>query len=212
MGFDLSDCTHGLAFWDVRRPSQRRCRSGFAPDSLFSSDRNQRHLLVFLGFRPKLFKEPKIVFSNHPTMLAASHAVTRLSEKSPAFFVGTDRLCPGRTRLECSEQSKKRNFERMETPRRIITRTAWRLAKNYWTSEEKRSAWALLVAVGFVNLGNGYIGVRINLLNRAFYNALQMVDAMELLRQVGNFVILVTFPVLISVSALYLCQLLQIRC
>jgi hypothetical protein len=81
MGFDLSDCTHGLAFWDLRRPSQRRCRSGFAPDSLFSSDRNQRHLLVFSGFRPKLFKEPKIVFSNHPTMLAASHPVTRLSEK-----------------------------------------------------------------------------------------------------------------------------------
>ena len=24
---------------------------------------------MFSGFRPKLFKEPKIVFSNHPTML-----------------------------------------------------------------------------------------------------------------------------------------------
>jgi putative ATP-binding cassette transporter len=38
-----------------------------------------------------------------------------------------------------------------------------------------------------------------------------MFDAMELLRQVGIFGIMVTFAVLISVSALYLNQLLQIR-
>jgi vitamin B12/bleomycin/antimicrobial peptide transport system ATP-binding/permease protein len=99
----------------------------------------------------------------------------------------------------------------METPTRIITQTAWRLAKKYWTSEEKRSAWVLLVAVVVLNLGNVYIGVRINQWNRAFYNTLQMFDAMGLLRQVGIFGILVTFAVLISVSALYLSQLLQIR-
>ncbi len=129
----------------------------------------------------------------------------------PGAFMGTDRLCPRRTRLECSEQAQKSNFKRMETPRRIITHTAWRLAKQYWTSEEKSSAWALLVAVIVLNLGNVYIGVRINQWNRAFYNALQMFDAMELLRQVGIFGILVMFAVLISVSALYLSQLLQIR-
>src|SRR5260370_38994593 len=99
----------------------------------------------------------------------------------------------------------------METPRRIITRTAWRLAKSYWTSEEKRSAWVLLVAVVVLNLGNVYVGVRINQWNRAFYNALQMFDTMELLRQVGIFGILVTSAVLISVSAPYLSHLLQIR-
>jgi vitamin B12/bleomycin/antimicrobial peptide transport system ATP-binding/permease protein len=99
----------------------------------------------------------------------------------------------------------------METPRRIITRTAWRLAKSYWTSEEKRSAWLLLAAVLTLNLGNVYIGVRINQWNQAFYNALQTFDAMELFRQIGVFAILVTFAVLISASALYLNQLLQIR-
>lgn len=71
-----------VASWDLRRPSQRRYRSGFAPDSLFSSDRNQRHLFVFSGFRPKLFKEPNIIFGDSLTVLAASHSVTRLSEKS----------------------------------------------------------------------------------------------------------------------------------
>jgi hypothetical protein len=40
---------------------------------------------VFSGFRTKLFKEPKIVFSNHLMMLAASQSVTRLSEKSPVL-------------------------------------------------------------------------------------------------------------------------------
>jgi putative ATP-binding cassette transporter len=62
-----------------------------------------------------------------------------------------------------------------------------------------------------LNLGNVYIGVRINAWNRAFYNALQNFDAMELFRQVGVFCILVAFAVVISVSALYLSQLLQIR-
>jgi vitamin B12/bleomycin/antimicrobial peptide transport system ATP-binding/permease protein len=57
----------------------------------------------------------------------------------------------------------------METPRRIIIRTAWCLAKSYWTSEEKRSAWNLLVVVIVLNLGNVFIGVRINEWNRAFY-------------------------------------------
>ena len=99
----------------------------------------------------------------------------------------------------------------METPRRIIIRTAWCLAKSYWKSAEKRSAWSLLVAVIVLNLGNVYIGVRINEWNRAFYNALQTFNAMALFRQVGIFGILVAFAVLISVSALYLNQLLQIR-
>jgi vitamin B12/bleomycin/antimicrobial peptide transport system ATP-binding/permease protein len=99
----------------------------------------------------------------------------------------------------------------MPTPRQIITSTAWRLAKSYWTSEEKRSAWVLVLAVVILNLGSVYIGVRINEWNRAFYNALQTFDAPELFRQIGVFGILVTCAVLISVSALYLSQLLQIR-
>jgi putative ATP-binding cassette transporter len=99
----------------------------------------------------------------------------------------------------------------METPRRIITRTAWRLAKNYWTSEEKRPAWALLLTVVSLNLGNVYIGVRINQWNRAFYDALQAFDMHELFHQIGIFSVLVVCAVLISVSALYFTQMLQIR-
>jgi vitamin B12/bleomycin/antimicrobial peptide transport system ATP-binding/permease protein len=99
----------------------------------------------------------------------------------------------------------------METPRKIIARTAWQLAGLYWTSEEKRSAWILLSSVILLNLGNVYVGVRINQWNRAFYNALQAFDAPELFRQIGIFGILVSCAVGASVSALYLNQMLQIR-
>ncbi len=99
----------------------------------------------------------------------------------------------------------------MRTTRRNITRTAWRLAKCYWTSEEKWSAWALLVGVIGLNLGNVFVSVRINEWNRSFYNALQAFDREGLFQQLGNFGILVFFAISMSVYSLYLSQMLQIR-
>ena len=95
--------------------------------------------------------------------------------------------------------------------RRNIARAAWRLAKCYWTSEEKWSAWALLIGVIGLNLGNVYISVRINEWNRSFYNALQAFDRGELFRQLGFFCILVLFAISMSVYGLYFSQMLQIR-
>jgi putative ATP-binding cassette transporter len=97
------------------------------------------------------------------------------------------------------------------TARRQIMRDAWRLAKPYWISEEKWSAWGLLLAVIALNLGNVYISVRINAWNNAFYNALQAFNSGELFRQLGTFCILVAFAIAMSVYALYLKQMLQIR-
>ena len=76
-------------------------------------------------------------------------------------------------------------------PGRNITLVAWRLAKSYWTSEEKWSAWSLLLAVLGLNLGTVYISVRINAWNNVFYNALQAFNSGELFRQIGAFCILV---------------------
>ena len=95
--------------------------------------------------------------------------------------------------------------------RRNTIRAAWRLAKVYWTSEEKWSAWGLLLAVVALNLGNVYVSVGINEWNKAFYNALQALNSIELFRQLGIFCILVVFAIAMSVYALYLNQLLQIR-
>jgi putative ATP-binding cassette transporter len=88
---------------------------------------------------------------------------------------------------------------------------AWRLAKGYWTSEERSSGWVLLLAVVALNLGNVYISVQINEWNKSFYNALQAFDRGEMLRQLGIFCILVAFAISMSVYALYFSQLLQIR-
>ena len=89
----------------------------------------------------------------------------------------------------------------INTARRHTVRDAWRLAKHYWTSEEKWSAWGLLLVVIALNLGNVYISVRINAWNNAFYNALQAFDSGELLRQLGIFSILVGFAIALSVYA-----------
>jgi ABC-type uncharacterized transport system fused permease/ATPase subunit len=90
-------------------------------------------------------------------------------------------------------------------------RDAWRLAKPYWKSEERWSAWALLLGVITLNLGNVYISVRINEWNKAFYNALQAFNGAAFFRQLGIFAILVAAAIAMSVYALYLKQMLQIR-
>jgi ABC-type uncharacterized transport system fused permease/ATPase subunit len=98
-----------------------------------------------------------------------------------------------------------------DTAKSNIMHDAWRLAKTYWTSEEKWAAWGLLVAVVALNLGNVYISVRINDWNRSFYSALQAFDSGGLFRQLGIFCVLVTFAISMSAYALYLNQMLQIR-
>ena len=92
-----------------------------------------------------------------------------------------------------------------------MVRDAWRLAKSYWISEEKRSAWGLLFAVVALNLRNVYISVRINEWNKAFYNALQKFDGGEFFRQLALFGVLASLYVIMAVYALYLNQMLQIR-
>jgi putative ATP-binding cassette transporter len=99
----------------------------------------------------------------------------------------------------------------MKRASRSILSDVWHLTKLYWTSEERWSAWGLLFGVIVLTLGNVYIGVRINEWNRAFYNALQAFDSGELFRQIGIFGILVACGISISVNALYLNQMLQIR-
>jgi ABC-type uncharacterized transport system fused permease/ATPase subunit len=109
------------------------------------------------------------------------------------------------------EKSAARESLIIDRAGRQIGWAAWCLAKSYWTSEEKWSAWGLLLGVIGLNLGNVYISVRINAWNNAFYNALQAFNSGELLRQLGIFSILVAFATAISVYALYLNQMLQVR-
>jgi len=99
----------------------------------------------------------------------------------------------------------------MDVAKRSAVRDAWRLTKPYWTSEEKWSAWGLLLAVIALNLGNVFISVRINEWNNAFYSALQAFNSGEFFQQLGIFSLLAAFYIAFAVYALYLNQMLQIR-
>jgi vitamin B12/bleomycin/antimicrobial peptide transport system ATP-binding/permease protein len=99
----------------------------------------------------------------------------------------------------------------MDEAKRGTMRAAWRIAKPYWASEEKWSAWGLLLAVVILNLGTVYISVRINEWNSAFYDALQTLNGGEFFRQIGVFCFLAALAIIMSVYALYLNQMLQIR-
>jgi vitamin B12/bleomycin/antimicrobial peptide transport system ATP-binding/permease protein len=99
----------------------------------------------------------------------------------------------------------------IQKAKRSLLHEAWRIARVYWTSEEKWSAWALLGLIVAINLGNVYVGIQMNLWNRGFYNALQIFDSGELLRQLGWFFLIASSGVTLTVNALYFNQMLQIR-
>jgi putative ATP-binding cassette transporter len=88
---------------------------------------------------------------------------------------------------------------------------AWRLTKPYFFSEEKVAARILLGAVVFLNLANVYVHVRINQWSAAEYNALGAYNYDEFVYQFWIFLILSAFNIVITVYALYLNQMLQIR-
>jgi len=99
----------------------------------------------------------------------------------------------------------------MQNIKRNTIRDAWRLAKPFWTSEEKWSAWGLLLAVIALTLGNVYIAVLFNQWNNAFYNALQRLDGSAFFQQLLVFSILAALYIVMAVYAFYFTQLLQLR-
>jgi vitamin B12/bleomycin/antimicrobial peptide transport system ATP-binding/permease protein len=99
----------------------------------------------------------------------------------------------------------------MAGEKRSDLRDAWRLAKPYWRSEERRSAWLLLIAVFALYLGNVGVDVLINKWTNLFFNAIQQYDAPEFFRQLGIFTFLATVAIVFYVYAVYLQQMLQIR-
>ncbi|HYM02465.1 MAG TPA: ABC transporter ATP-binding protein/permease [Stellaceae bacterium] len=99
----------------------------------------------------------------------------------------------------------------MTPGKRSFLRDAWRLAKPYWTSEDKWSAWGLLIAVIALNLTSVFITVRVNFWSRDFFNAIQEVDWTAFWQQLLVFAGLAAAGIVVSVYLLYLQQMLQIR-
>jgi putative ATP-binding cassette transporter len=90
-------------------------------------------------------------------------------------------------------------------------RDVWSLAKPYWTSEEKISAWLLLGVIVGLTLAMVYMSVLFNEWYNLFYNTLQEMNKAEFFHQMQRFAVLAAIYIVMAVYAFYLNQMLQIR-
>jgi putative ATP-binding cassette transporter len=90
-------------------------------------------------------------------------------------------------------------------------RDLWALLHPYWRSEERWSAWLLLIANIVLTLAMVYMTVLFNQWYNLFYNTLQDKAQAEFFRQIGRFCVLATIYIVIAVYRIYLNQMLQIR-
>jgi len=87
----------------------------------------------------------------------------------------------------------------------------WRLARGYYTGDERRSAWLLTAGVIGLTLVQIGIQVRFNLWNRDFFNALEARDRAAFFGQMGTFLLLTAGSMAVAVFQLYVRQMLQLR-
>jgi putative ATP-binding cassette transporter len=87
----------------------------------------------------------------------------------------------------------------------------WRLIYSYWTSEQRLSAWLLLVVVLSGNFALVYLTVRLNTWYREFYDALQNYDAAAFWAALATFGILATTYIAIAGARYVLRMWLRIR-
>jgi vitamin B12/bleomycin/antimicrobial peptide transport system ATP-binding/permease protein len=92
-----------------------------------------------------------------------------------------------------------------------FVRDTWGLIKPYWKSEERFSAWLLLITVIGLTLAMVYMSVQFNTWYNLFYNALQEKNAEEFWKQILRFCVLAAIYIFMAVYAFYLNQMLQIR-
>lgn len=71
--------------------------------------------------------------------------------------------------------------------RGIVILSAFKIARKYWFSEEKWSAWGLLLAVIALNLGLVYLTVLINYWQGSFYGLIQDYNQAAFLEALGKF-------------------------
>jgi putative ATP-binding cassette transporter len=90
-------------------------------------------------------------------------------------------------------------------------RDLWLLLYPYWRSEERRSAWLLLVANIVLTLAMVYMTVLFNQWYNLFYNTLQDKAQAEFFHQIWRFCVLAAIYIVIAVYRIYLNQMLQIR-
>jgi len=93
----------------------------------------------------------------------------------------------------------------------LLGHDVWALVKNYWVSEERWSAWALLGANVGLTLGAVYISVLMNTANGTLYTALQKLDGPGFYRAFGTILLLIAIYLAVVLPKVFLNQTLQLR-
>lgn len=89
--------------------------------------------------------------------------------------------------------------------------TSWRIARSYWFSEEKWSAWGLLLTVITLNLGIVYFLVLINTWQVNFYEVIQSHNYEGFIRAIGQYSILAICLVVVRGYQIYTRMMLHIK-
>lgn len=94
---------------------------------------------------------------------------------------------------------------------REILGTGWKLANIYWRSEEKVSAWIMLIAIIAMNLSMVYISVQLTHWYNDFYTLMQEGQYDRFFSLIGKFSAMAFIFIIIAVYMFYLRQLLTIK-
>ena len=90
-------------------------------------------------------------------------------------------------------------------------KNVWLLTRSYWSSEEKYKAFALLLVIIVLSLGQIYALVLLNKWYQTFYSALQAYDEAVIIQSVADFCFIAGVYICLGVAAYYLKSVLQIR-
>jgi len=93
----------------------------------------------------------------------------------------------------------------------LLGHDVWALVKNYWVSEERWSAWALLGANIGLTLGAVYINVLLNKANGTLYTALQKLDGPGFYSAFAIILLLIVLYLSVVLPRSFLNQTLQLR-
>jgi putative ATP-binding cassette transporter len=103
------------------------------------------------------------------------------------------------------------NREVVKMRRGVMLRGAWKIARTYWFSEEKWSAWLLLSSVIVLNLVLVYITVQLNLWQGSFYDAIQNFNYAGFLKVMEQYALLGILLIVVKGYQIYVRMLLHMR-
>ena len=99
----------------------------------------------------------------------------------------------------------------MANRKKTLLLSSWKIARAYWFSEEKWSAWGLLLTVIALNLAIVYILVLLNIWQVNFYEVIQIHDYDGFIQAIGQYSLIAASLVVVRGYQIYARMTLHIR-